>query len=435
MTIEKTKQKGNRPMHKFDNNLISIVTKILQNNHVPMLLGEPGIGKSSWVEALGNSMHTKVFVLACNQLADKADMTGSRLMPVGETKKVNPDGSESTEIDYAQKFFPHVVIKKAIDYAASHPTEFPILFMDELNRTTADVTSEALSIPTLRSIGDVDLPKNLRIITAGNDKGNITSLDEASRSRFVLLHVEPDVETFINVNPELNIFVKNVITHHPEAIFGKALPASLSGATVKKDDDDDDQTYNIDDIFDDTDEMSQITTPRTITAVSDWLNSCKTQELNLFIAQNILDEDGNPITMLQEILEAHTGKTMFTTLLLQEIIANINTINPQQSKIKVPKPSCYDTLVNMPTRQDMQKFIGNLNDSDKGGCLIYALSEEENNAELIDMLAKQITKLEKAENQHLGTLFGSNAITDENMDAFLNAGTPITDMWKSMFGN
>ena len=56
-------------MLKFDNNLISIVTKILQNNHVPMLLGEPGIGKSSWVEALGNSMHTKVFVLACNQLA------------------------------------------------------------------------------------------------------------------------------------------------------------------------------------------------------------------------------------------------------------------------------------------------------------------------------------------------------------------------------
>ena len=62
---------------KFNNTLLNLVQHDLDNNLIPMLLGEPGIGKSSWVKALGVHMHTKVFVLAVNQLADKADLTGS----------------------------------------------------------------------------------------------------------------------------------------------------------------------------------------------------------------------------------------------------------------------------------------------------------------------------------------------------------------------
>ena len=30
-------------------------------------------------------------------------------------------------------------------------------------------------------MGYVELPENVRIVVAGNDKGNVTSLDEASR--------------------------------------------------------------------------------------------------------------------------------------------------------------------------------------------------------------------------------------------------------------
>ena len=75
---------------KFNDVFQDTVEKIINNSkQVPMLLGEPGIGKSSWVEDLGRKLHTKVFTLACNQLADKADLTGARLVPVetanGET--------------------------------------------------------------------------------------------------------------------------------------------------------------------------------------------------------------------------------------------------------------------------------------------------------------------------------------------------------------
>ena len=67
---------------KFDQTFTDLVKKDIEQNNIPMLLGEPGIGKSSWLEALAVQMHTKCFVLACNQLADKADLTGARLVPV-----------------------------------------------------------------------------------------------------------------------------------------------------------------------------------------------------------------------------------------------------------------------------------------------------------------------------------------------------------------
>ena len=143
-------------------------------------MGEPGIGKSSFTEALAEAMDTKCFVLPVNQLADKADLTGARLVPYEQA-----DGTTS----YKQVFFPHQVIMDAIDYAVANPREWPILFLDEINRTTPDVTSASLSMPTMRAIGSIKLPSNLRLMIAGNDKGNVTTLDEASLSRFAIYHV------------------------------------------------------------------------------------------------------------------------------------------------------------------------------------------------------------------------------------------------------
>ena len=420
---------------KFDNTLMEVVKKILETNHVPMLLGEPGIGKSSWVEELGNLMHTKVFVLACNQLSDKADMTGARLAPVGKTVKTNPDGSTTEEVDYAQKFFPHIVVKEAIEYAKANPTETPILFMDELNRTTPDVTSEALSLPTLRSLGNVSLPDNLRIITAGNDKGNITALDEASRTRFVLLHVAPDVDTFINVNPTLNEFVQKVLVAHPEAIFGRGMPATLSGGQ-QKNDDDDDTSYNIEDIYmDDGEDMSQLTTPRTISSVSDWLNQCDNNELKMYLATLTQNGDGETVSLLQEILEGHTGKTVFTALLLAEITSGINTVNTQSKKFNIPKPRVYDQLIAQPTHDALNDFVATMSDSDKSGCLVYALSDNNPNAiDAIQVLA-QDTTLTQGDTNNMANLFTQNLISETNKQAFFDTNSRLAQNWAMLFNN
>ena len=221
---------------KFNSTLTNVVVKIMKTGRVPMLLGEPGIGKSSWTEALAEAMHTKCFTLACNQLADKADLTGARLVPITE-EKAQPDGSTvTTTVGYKQVFYPHAVVMDAVLYAKKHKRETPILFLDELNRTTSDITSELLSIPTMRKLGDVELPPNLKVLTAGNDKGNITTLDSASISRFFLVHVDPDTSTFLSLDPNLNKFVRSVLEAHPECIFCKEI------TQISTDDDDDGET-------------------------------------------------------------------------------------------------------------------------------------------------------------------------------------------------
>ena len=381
---------------------------------------------------LATRMHTKVFVLACNQLADKADLTGARLVPITTTEKVNGKTVETQE--YEQRFYPHVAISRAIRYAKDHPTETPILFMDEINRTTPDVTSAALSIPTLRSIGYTDLPDNLRVVTAGNNKGNIIALDTASISRFVMYPVQPDVDTFLGLDDNLNPFVRNVLTHHPETIFGKGMPASLSGITMKKNDDDDDETtYNIDDILDDGEEMLQITTPRTITGVSNWLNSFTNDELRMLIATSVETQEGDTVSALQEALEGHTGKTAFTSLLLQEIVTGINTVNNQSAVLTVPKPKCYDTL-KTGSMQDTFAYIQNMDDRDKSGCLVYALYEKEDNSDIISYIAKNTKTLEPEDTKTLAKLFSSSAISETNKEAFFNAGTQLTNSWQTLFG-
>lgn len=400
---------------KFDNTLMLCVKKDLEKNLIPMLLGEPGIGKSSWLQNLATLMHTKCFTLACNQLADKADLTGARLVPVTDF-----DGNVQT---YKQVFYPHAVIHDAIDYAAKNPRETPILFMDELNRTTPDVTSEALSIPTLRAIGSQELPDNLRVVIAGNDKGNVTSLDEASISRFVLYHVEPDTQTFLSLDPEINPFVKNVLMAHPDVIFCK----KNTVVTDKSDDDDSDSNdeYEIDDILSE-DEMSQITTPRTIMGVSNWLNNFTNQEL-LDMFNNIVRSDGSEtVSALQEAIEGHVGHTTFAALLLSEIATNIMNTNTQANTMTVGKPACYDNLKQCPSMNDVQQFIGNMSEHDKSGCLLYALYEKEDNASYIQALAADITTLASDDMKTLMKLSTAEKLDYDNVQSFLHTNTALS---------
>lgn len=392
---------------KFNNTLMSFVRKDIDHGLIPMLVGEPGIGKSSWLENLANLMHTKCFTLACNQLADKADLTGARLVP-----------TENGE--YKQVFYPHAVISDAIAYAEANPRETPILFLDELNRTTPDVTSEALSIPTMRSIGSKSLPDNLRVVIAGNDKGNVTSLDEASISRFCLYFVEPDVDTFLQLDDTLNPFIKATLTAHPDCIFCKKYVA------VTKDDDGDDDTseMSIDDILEDGDDMAQITTPRTLTALSHWLNSFDNQELIEAMADTYV-VDGQEVSVLQEGIEGHIGKTMFTTYLLAEIANNISTTNNQSANLTVGKPNSYDDMKACTDMTSLTTFIQNMSDNDRSGALVYAMYEKEDNRIYIQALAPQLTSLAQSDMKMLMQLFAANKLDSENVHTLLATQSAI----------
>lgn len=394
---------------KFDSNLQLAVKANLDSNLVVMLLGEPGIGKSSWVESLAAQSHTKCFTLACNQLADKTDLTGARLVPV-----TDKDGQVVT---YKQKFYPHETVMEAISYAENNPREFPILFLDEINRTPSDVTSALLSIPTMRQLGQFKLPNNLRIMVAGNDKGAVTALDTASISRFVVYPVSPDVSTFLAVNPDLHEIVKKTLTEHPELIFTKS--------TSEVDED------NIDEILDDMDKMEQFTTPRTITAISRWLNAMSSDDL-LNLSQ-VMDGD---VSMLEQIIYAHVGQTPFGIHLAANLMSSLSNQSFTSVSTGPAKPSCFDEFKSYIEFNELLEYAQNMTASERSGCLVYALCEPEDNHGVIIALTQvidheasisgQTPALETQDVRTLMRMIESDGVDRINIDVFRNIDSALS---------
>ncbi|MFK0244555.1 AAA family ATPase [Amycolatopsis azurea] len=404
---------------KFNDTLTTVIKQALEVGATPALMGEPGIGKSSFVDGLAYTMGTKAFVLPCNQLADKADLTGARLVPY-----TTDDGSQS----YKQVFYPHQVIQDCIDYARENPREWPILFLDEINRTTSDVTSGALTLVTLRRMGHVDLPDNVRIIVAGNDKGNVTSLDEASLSRFAILHVEPDTSTLFNVlGNALNPWVKKVLTQYPGMIFQKSIPTAF---VADGQDDGDDDKVTMAELFDSGEEMNQLTTPRTIDTLSKWLNKADPRELAQYLQMQVQIGDRDT-TLLNEIIEGFAGNTAFSTQLVT-VIADDLASNPagQQNHVNVPKPNCYAQLKSARTVNDLETEITVLTANELSGAVLFALQESDDNARLIEHLARAATQFEKEHLRTLMEMMTKQQFDRSNLEAFLVSDTPISNKLK-----
>ena len=304
--------------------LDSLIRADIKSNIAPILLGEPGIGKSSYLENLAREFKTKVFTLPMNQLADRADLTGARVV---ETT----DSYDSSKTVFKQEFFPHATIMDSISYANAHPDECPILFLDEANRTEDGITSAALSFITLRRVGTMDFPKNIRFVLAGNDKGNITVFDKASITRFSVYKIMPDAETFLEKNTNLNPFVRDVISKNPRLITPDQIMSVQTVGSTDPDDDDEAATmFDINAFGDESAAFDQMTVPRTITSVSNWLNSLgengikksgTDEELKLIqeLKSETISQDNASQSLLLYGIIAHSGNSEFSHELNQLI--------------------------------------------------------------------------------------------------------------------
>ena len=391
----------------FNEMLVNTTIKLLDANRVPALMGEPGIGKSSFVEDVARRTNTQCFTLPCNLLADKADLTGARLVL-----------DEKTGV-WSQKFFPHSTISKAIRYAEANPNEQPILFLDEINRTTSDVTSGTLTLVTLRRIGDEDLPKNLRIIVAGNDKGNVTALDDASVSRFAIINVAPDASTLIEVlGKSLHPYVKTVLEKHPETVFVKNTNEQVV-ADGQDDDDDDNATVSVFDLFDGTEEIRPFATPRTIDGVSQYLNVLSFEEVASLMATPSTTRDGRHVSYLQEVIEGLTGNTSFTTLLMGVISDELSKGSTGNNNTqRVVKPRIYSELKEAAkTSVDaVNQVVATMTDNDASGCFVFAMYEREDNAVIIQALNERLTNLAQNHINDFILLLSSGALYAKNCE-------------------
>lgn len=298
----------------------------------PCLLGAPGIGKSTIIESLADETNTKLFKVACNQLATKEDLTGSRIVELKDVQSTNPADK------FTQIMFPQTSIAEAIKYASEHSDENPILYLDEINRVSEDVTSACLSLVTDRRIGDVKLPDNLRIVSAGNDEGNVAALDTASITRFSIYHVSADMDDWLASQPDLNPFILKAIRDNSEIDFiGDESKYQTNDETPIDSNTDEDEDFEQTDVtfnFDD-EPIRQMAVPRTITYTSNWLNELGfntvtpdqlDKQLVDKYAPLLLDPttgdpaDGNIVnSIFYQLLSAHSGDTQFTKALVNAI--------------------------------------------------------------------------------------------------------------------
>lgn len=410
---------------KFNDTLIKLNIADLRVGNIVALIGEAGIGKSSHVKSLAEQLDTKAFSLACNQLADKSDLTGVRLVP-------RKDGAQ-----YVNEFYPHVVVQNAVDYALENPNETPILHLEEINRTTADVTSSILTFVTERTLGVAELPKNLILMISGNDKGNVVALDDASISRFVLYNVEPDAQRFMEViGDALHPFIREVLTADESLILCKPSEMLAVDGRDDEDDDDGDVTVSVSEL-DSYEEMNQFTTPRTLDYLSRWLHQFSDDDLRSLIAESAELRD-RQISVLQEAIEGHVGRTPFVDALMGVIAKALSSNTPTQrtSSAGVPRPGCYDSLINAGSVTDMNAQIQQLNDHEVSGAIVYAMQDNSTPANVLTVLTEQlaakIDRLEPSDSTIFATILTNGEAKSEIVDAAVGAGTTLSTRLKAL---
>lgn len=415
----------------------------LRAGQTPALMGPAGIGKSSLTENLSRVFKTKVFTLPVNQLADRADLTGVRM-------------TQSESGAWRQEAFPHSIIMEAIEYAAGHPDENPILFLDEFNRASSDITSAILSFTTLHRIGTIDFPENLRMIVAGNDKGNVTSLDEASISRFSIYHVRPDLDTFLSIQ-RLNPFVTDVLTKYPEDLM--AMEMMEPSSKESDDDDDDDDSDSEGHAFSEfefmaEDTFTQVTRPRTISYISEWLNNMELDKSGSDKERELLGSlfsdmtESNESNVLFVGIEAHVGNTTFAHHLFDEINTYFNSIltanhvsnQPVLSSLR-PKQDIINTLSRAKNVPDVEQMIDTMTEKDRLDTLVWltemaSTKEVNNNQAVVAFMANAPHHITQFDNKAIANLMkvlpDSSKVAQNAVQALLSSSAPVMTQWKGM---
>lgn len=382
----------------------------LRNARVaPCLLGPPAIGKTMAVNALSRNGDFAVFSIDVNTLSDAADLTGVRTVP----DPANPNR-------FVQIFFPHHTIQEANDHALENPDTLVVILLDEINRTSSDVTSAALTLLTSRRCGNLKLADNIRFIVTGNDKGNISMLDTASLTRFALYPVRPDAQVLLDLlGDDLQPAIREVLTEHPDWVLQSPSPA---GVLVVSDDDDEDRgTSAVSDRemeafasqMDDTQDMSQYTAPRTIEGLNLWMNELGPDLMAELAMEEAVSPDGQTTTELMLGMIAHTGNTAFTAEVHAKVLASLlaPAAAPGRGAVTIPRPAAWDTLRAAGTRSDIEKVIAGLAPDTQADVLLFALSTKDENR-----LVKQVLDLIVENNALL-------SLNKEQRSVLLNRGT------------
>lgn len=320
-----------------------ILTKMIKARIVPFLIGEPGIGKSSFIKSIATKMNTEMFTIVINQVADTLDLTGSRIVV--------------EEGIHKQTFFPHKTLADAIQYAKNNKNKITIIFFDEINRNTPELITAVMSYITQREVGNEQFPENIRFITAGNDSGDVLEMDSSNVSRIAKLYVKPSIERLITKD-NINKLIKKAIKKNIK---------NINIVDIEKESDEEEfegeQKINI----------LQSTNPRTIKNLSNFLDELGIKGDENYNEYEIIKEN---ITILQQIVCGIIGKTDLSKIILNEII---NHSNVCKNKKSTTDKKIKNLLTKNKTTKDLEEEISKMSFENKKEVYINIFNNDINN--------------------------------------------------------
>lgn len=193
----------------------SMITKAIKAKLVPMMIGSPGLGKSSIVHQIAAVFNLLVIDLRMSQL-DPTDLGGFPHIINGRATYV-PMSTFPIEGDA----LPCVKDK---DGKVIHQYNGWLLFLDEFTSAIPAVQAAAYKIVLDRMVGQEHLHKNVAIVCAGNkdtDNAIVHSMSTALQSRLVHLELVLDMKEWLSwaIDNQFDYRITSYVEAKPDHLY------------------------------------------------------------------------------------------------------------------------------------------------------------------------------------------------------------------------
>ena len=196
---------NSKELRKYLENWIKVDNNLLSKPVIPFIHGKAGIGKTQIIEELSKS-HNKELVILNLSHQEEGDL-------IGIPKQVEENGKYKT-------------IWAKPEWLANNEEKEVILFLDEIDRAPKNILNAILTLLREYRIHTHHIPKNWKIIAAGNSGINdefydIQEMDNALSSRFVHLFYEPNYKEWLAwaKNNGINEVIIKYIETKPEHLL------------------------------------------------------------------------------------------------------------------------------------------------------------------------------------------------------------------------
>ena len=169
----------------------AVMVAVMKNQPV-CLIGIPGCAKSSIIHAITRQLLWALFDFRCSD-KEPPDIGG---MPFIDAVNKMVEWLQSQLMPFERFDKNGKLIKPNWKDANGNPTEWAILFLDELDRATMEVLNVALQVILDRSVNGHKLYANVRIVAACNGESDIgtTQFSEALSTRMTHLYISHNSE-------------------------------------------------------------------------------------------------------------------------------------------------------------------------------------------------------------------------------------------------